>query len=95
MESGSWFQVSCPAVILETVKRAEHRQNALVLRLYEAYGGEATTVVTTFLPVARALTCNALEDEGSELLLSSGTIQLVLKPFQIMSVLVFLKPHAK
>lgn len=95
MESGSWFQVSCPAVILETVKRAEHRQDALVLRLYEAYGGEATTAVTTFLPVARAVTCNALEDEGSELLLSSGTIQLVLKPFQIVSVLVFLKPHAK
>lgn len=95
METGSWFQVSCPAVILETVKQAERRPDALVLRLYEAYGGEAAVAVTTFLPVAQAVTCNALEDEGSELPISGGTIQLVLKPFQIVSILVFLKHHAK
>lgn len=91
MESASWFQVSCPAVVLETVKRSEHHHDALVLRFYEAYGGEATSAVTTFLPVARAVVCTALEDEGTELLLSGGTIQLVLKPFQVVSVLVFLK----
>ncbi|KAH7945370.1 hypothetical protein HPB49_010096 [Dermacentor silvarum] len=75
--------VSCPAVVLETVKRSEHHHDALVLRFYEAYGGEATSAVTTFLPVARAVVCTALEDEGTELLLSGGTIQLVLKPFQL------------
>ncbi|XP_075750100.1 alpha-mannosidase 2C1 isoform X1 [Rhipicephalus microplus] len=95
MESASWFQVSCPAVVLETVKRAERHPDAIVLRFYEAYGGEATAAVTTFLPVARVVMCNALEDGGADLLLSGGTIQLVFKPFQVVSVLVFLKTLTK
>ncbi|KAH8022841.1 hypothetical protein HPB51_006069 [Rhipicephalus microplus] len=89
------FPVSCPAVVLETVKRAERHPDAIVLRFYEAYGGEATAAVTTFLPVARVVMCNALEDGGADLLLSGGTIQLVFKPFQVVSVLVFLKTLTK
>uniref|UniRef100_A0A2R5LBB2 alpha-mannosidase n=1 Tax=Ornithodoros turicata TaxID=34597 RepID=A0A2R5LBB2_9ACAR len=91
-ESASWFQVSCPSVILETVKKAEHREDCLVLRLYEAYGGEVLdAVLTVSLPVAKVVACNALEDEDSELVCSSGVVHLHFHPFQVVSLLVFLK----
>lgn len=95
LESGSWFQVSSPAVILETVKHAERHQSALVLRLYEAYGGETTITVTTSLPVAQVFACSALEDKGKVVPCSGGVIYLNLKPFQVVSLLLFLKPQAK
>eukprot|EP00058_Branchiostoma_floridae_P001181 XP_002586669.1 hypothetical protein BRAFLDRAFT_131178 [Branchiostoma floridae] len=51
--SHSFFTVSNPAVILETVKKAEDVDNAIVLRLYESCGGHGTTTVSSTLPITR------------------------------------------
>lgn len=91
MESASWFQVSSPAVILETVKRAERQQDALVLRLYEAFGSEAQATLTILLPVSKVSNCTALEDEIGEVPCSGGVVHITLKPFQVMSLLAFLR----
>lgn len=92
IESASWFQVLCPSVILETVKKAERRDDCLVLRLYEAYGGEVVdAVLTVSLPVAKVVHCSALEDEDVELPSSSGVVHLHMRPFEVVSLLVYLR----
>jgi len=49
----SFFSVDDPAVVLETVKRAEFIPSAAVVRLYEAFGSHACTRLSTSLPVKK------------------------------------------
>ncbi|XP_030620900.1 alpha-mannosidase 2C1 [Chanos chanos] len=89
----SAFSVSSTAVILETVKQAEGRKNALVVRLYEAHGSTGAVILTTTLPVHEAWHCDLLERANPDLpapITASG-INLNFKPFQIVSLLLFLK----
>jgi alpha-mannosidase len=80
----SWFQVDHPAVVLDTVKRAEDSE-ALVLRLYEAHGITATARLTSALPVTTASACNLLEEE-TERLPWDGGLELVLRPFELLTL---------
>ncbi|CAH3126967.1 unnamed protein product [Porites lobata] len=90
-EGRSFFSVDNPAVILETVKKAESVPSALVVRLYEAYGGQARTNFSTNLPVKRLTRCNLLEtpDEDGEVKWSSDHCELSFRPFQIITVLLY------
>ncbi|KAH0619864.1 hypothetical protein JD844_014236 [Phrynosoma platyrhinos] len=51
----SAFFVQSPAVILETVKQAEDRADALIIRLYEAHGSTVITWLQIGLPVQEAI----------------------------------------
>ncbi|KAL0154666.1 hypothetical protein M9458_048929, partial [Cirrhinus mrigala] len=53
-EPWSAFSVNSPAVILETIKQAENRANALLIRLYESHGSCVTTTLSTSLSVQEA-----------------------------------------
>ncbi|XP_035663488.1 alpha-mannosidase 2C1-like [Branchiostoma floridae] len=90
--SHSFFTVSNPAVILETVKKAEDVDNVIVLRLYESCGGHGTTTVSSTLPITRVDRCNLLEevDNSSSLQWEGGSVQLSFKPFQIITLLAYL-----
>ncbi|XP_071941386.1 alpha-mannosidase 2C1-like [Antedon mediterranea] len=85
----SYFKVSNPAIILDTIKKAEDRDDALVVRLYEAYGGHSTGFLITSLPFQHAIRCNILEElKPTETMdINNGTIQLHLNPFQIISLI--------
>nr|XP_058950702.1 alpha-mannosidase 2C1-like [Pocillopora verrucosa] len=87
----SFFNVDNPAVILETVKKAESISSAAVVRLYEAFGGRARARLTTSLPVKRVVKCNLLEvpDDGGEVPLSRGRVDLSFRPFEITTLLLF------
>ncbi|KAI8065635.1 glycosyl hydrolases family 38 N-terminal domain-containing protein [Gongronella butleri] len=50
-------------VILDTIKKAED-SDALVLRLYEAYGGHASFRLHCNVPMKKIVRCNILEDES-------------------------------
>ncbi|XP_041651823.1 alpha-mannosidase 2C1 [Cheilinus undulatus] len=91
-EPWSAFSVSTTAVILETIKQAEDRKRALVVRLYESHGSHVTATLHTTLPVQQAWHCDLLErpDTTRLLTITSEGINLTFSPFQILSLLLIL-----
>ncbi|NWY03367.1 MA2C1 mannosidase, partial [Nothoprocta ornata] len=91
--SWSAFSVSSPAVVLETVKQAEDRAEAVVVRLYEAHGSTAVAWLQTSLPVREAMLCDLLErpSAGSCVPLEQRGLRLSFTPFQVLSVLLVLR----
>jgi alpha-mannosidase len=74
-------------LVLETVKRAE-RSDALVLRLYEPYGGRGESRVTladTFTSVRRT---NLLEEDGDEVAVEDGVIVIPYRPHEVVTLVV-------
>nr|KAF6485784.1 mannosidase alpha class 2C member 1 [Rousettus aegyptiacus] len=96
--STSWsaFSVSSPAVVLETVKKAETspQRHTLVLRLYEAHGSHVDCWLHTSLPVQEAVLCDLLErrDPAGYLPLRDARLKLTFSPFQVRSLLLVLQP---
>ncbi|NXL96960.1 MA2C1 mannosidase, partial [Tyrannus savana] len=94
----SAFSVSSPAVVLETVKQAgagagaEGRPEAVVVRLYEAYGSTVTAWLQTSLPVKKAMLCDLLERPAAQGCLPLGQqgLRLSFTPFCVLSVLLVL-----
>ncbi|XP_071792288.1 alpha-mannosidase 2C1-like [Asterias amurensis] len=97
-QADSYFTVDNPAVVIDTIKLAEDHEDVLVMRLFEAYGGQATTRIHSSLPVQRAIRCNILEEATSDNCLNGnvvqwkdGFIEITLTPFQIVSLLLYLR----
>ncbi|WP_406455797.1 glycosyl hydrolase-related protein [Streptomyces sp. NBC_00876] len=80
------------AVVIETVKLADDRSGDIVVRLYEAHGGRARTVLTTGFPLASAACTDLLEresgpPENTESVRTDGPgVRLALRPFQILTL---------
>ncbi|NXA41126.1 MA2C1 mannosidase, partial [Eudromia elegans] len=89
----SAFTVSSPAVVLETVKQAEDRADAVVVRLYEAHGSTAVAWLQTSLPVREATLCDLLERPAarSRVPLEQQGLRLSFTPFQVLSLLLVLR----
>ncbi|KAM4618384.1 alpha-mannosidase 2C1 [Polymixia lowei] len=88
----SAFSVNTPAVVLETIKQAEDRKGALLVRLYESHGSSVNTTLYTTLPVREAWHCDLLErlDLTKPLQVTAAGIPLNFCPFQIVSLLLVL-----
>lgn len=82
----SYFQVDNPALILDTVKKAED-SNDLIIRLYEARGTQGSARITTSLPLEGVRACNLLEEatEFAPVQVSSGGFTVDFRPFQLLS----------
>jgi alpha-mannosidase len=83
----SFASVDDPNLVLDTIKRGE-RSDALVLRLYEAYGGRGVARVRLAGPIARARLANALEEETGEVELENGMLVLPYRPHEVLTVMV-------
>jgi len=81
----SFFLIDNPALILDTVKKAED-SDALILRLYESRGTRGTAQLTSLLPVTSAALANLLEDELQTLVWHDGNIKIDFKPFEIITI---------
>jgi alpha-mannosidase len=88
--SESFLEVDSPALIIDTVKRAEE-SDALIVRLYESRGTRGVARLTTTLPLAGAALTNLLEDEIGALVVENGGVMLEFKPFEIVTVLLRLR----
>ena len=77
--------VSAPNVIVETVKWAE-KGEAFVIRLYEAEGSGAYTVLTFSAPVESVEETNMLEEEARNLPLQDRRVSLYFRPFEIKTL---------
>ncbi len=84
---GSFLEVSDPNVILNCVKRAEDRENALILRLYESSGSRRRCELQTSLPVVCCETANMLEKPEGRLPIENGSVQLDFRPFEIKTLI--------
>ncbi|XP_053742227.1 alpha-mannosidase 2C1 isoform X1 [Synchiropus splendidus] len=88
----SAFSISAAAVVLDTIKQAEDRSDALVVRLYESHGSSVTATLRTTLPVKEAWRCDLMErpDSAQPVPVPSEGINLNFSPFQIVSLLLVL-----
>jgi alpha-mannosidase len=82
---GGFAEVDDPALVLDTIKRAED-SDALILRLYEAHGGRGTARLRLGVPFSRACLTDLLEDEGDELPVLDGTIEVAYRPWELITI---------
>jgi alpha-mannosidase len=83
--SHSFFLADRPGAVLETIKVAEEGA-AVIVRLYESEGARGPLRVTTTLPVRKAWIVSLLETEEKSLSLKNGSVQLDLRPFEIVTL---------
>ncbi|HEY3475788.1 MAG TPA: glycoside hydrolase family 38 C-terminal domain-containing protein, partial [Anaerolineales bacterium] len=81
----SLISVSSPNVIIETIKRAEDG-NGIILRLYESQRKRGPVQLRAGFAVEAAWETNLLEENASELSIEKDSIQLNLRPYQIMTI---------
>jgi alpha-mannosidase len=84
-ERRSLVEVDSPQVIVEAIKRAED-SDAVIMRLYEAWGGRCRTRLSTSFAVSRAYLCDLLERERDEVPVRSGQLELELTPFKVLTL---------
>jgi alpha-mannosidase len=77
--------VSSPNVIIETIKRAEDG-DGIIVRLYESQRKRGQARVRAGFGVEAAWETNLLEENESELSVENDSIQLNLRPYQIMTI---------
>src|SRR5260370_39145879 len=69
--SRSLVEVDTPQVVVEAIKRAED-SDAVILRLYEAWGRSCAARIRTTLPASRAFLCDLLERNRVEVPVYDG-----------------------
>ncbi len=83
----SFLRVDRPGVVIDAVKKAED-SDAMVVRLYEAWGQRGPVRLTCAAPVAEARRADLLERERERLEPDDdGSIPLRLRPFEIATLL--------
>jgi alpha-mannosidase len=81
----SLVEIDTPQVVVEAIKRAED-SDAVIVRLYEAWGGTCTAHLQTTLGAKRAYLCDLLERNVEEIAVSHGSVELALAPFKILTL---------
>lgn len=75
------------SVVIEAVKAADDRSGDVVVRGYEAVGGQAVATLQANFPLGRAALTDLLERQIAELEISAGNqVALELRPFQIFTL---------
>ena len=85
---GEWrsvIEVDRPQVVVEAIKRAED-SDAVIVRLYESWGGRCRVVLRTSLPASRAYLCDLVERDREEVPVSDGRIELEVSPFKVLTL---------
>jgi len=76
----SLVSVDTPEVRVEAIKRAED-SDAVIVRLYEAWGRPCRARITTTLPQSRVVLCDLLERERAE-----TSLELDFRAFQVVTL---------
>jgi alpha-mannosidase len=85
---GSFAAVDEAGLVLDTIKRAEDSE-AIVLRLYEPYGGRGVAHVRLAVPFSSARRANLLEDDQGEAFAVEGdAIAVPYRPHEVVTVVV-------
>ncbi|MFW5955774.1 MAG: alpha-mannosidase [Halorhabdus sp.] len=82
----SLLAIDDPGVVVEAVKRAEDREDELIVRLYEAWGRETTATLDVDVPVESARTANLIEAYRDDLAVAADAVDLEFDAFEIKSL---------
>ena len=74
-----------PNVTVEAVKRAD-REHAIVVRVSEAWGARSRVRISTLFPAASVVRTDVLERDIAELASDDGTVELDLRPFELVTL---------
>ncbi len=93
--SGSLLQTGASNLIVSTVKRAEDG-NGLVVRFYEAEGRYSKLALKTLMPIREARLTDMLEyDQKTLPLQNDGSLEISVKPWEIVTLKLWLKQPEK
>ena len=81
----SFASVDASNVIMETVKNAEDGEGT-VIRMYESENSYTKTKLTVDAEFKKAFICNLLEETESEAFVNGNEIEVVLKPYEVVTV---------
>ena len=87
LAAGSLAEIEGRGLVLDTVKLAES-SDALVLRLYEAFGGRGTARNRLALPFGDYRRATILEDPGHPVQRDGEAVIVPYRPFEVISLLV-------
>lgn len=85
-ECFSYASVAHDNVVIETIKQAEDG-DGVVIRMYESENAYTKTKLTVDAPFEKAYICDLLEEIESEAPVSGDSIDVVLKPYEVVTVL--------
>jgi alpha-mannosidase len=82
----SVVSVDTPNLVVDTIKLAE-REDAIVLRLYEAHGARGHAHLSVGLDATSVVAANLLEDETGDVQFDGSVIELDYRPFEIITLI--------
>lgn len=86
--SRSFVEVEADNVIVGAFKKAED-DDAVILRLYEAYGYRGKVKIRFGFDVKKAVETNLLEDNLTPLDIRSNEIEVLFKPYEVKTIKLF------
>ena len=84
-EAFSYASVAHANVVVETIKNAEDGKGT-VIRMYESENAYTKTKLTVNAAFEKAYICNLLEETESEAAVTGKEIEVVLKPYEVVTV---------
>ena len=81
----SFFSVDSSQVVLDTIKKAED-DDAIILRLYEAYGRPANVTLRVFRKPLMVKETNLMEESPADVTFKGSEIKLKFKKFEIKTL---------
>ncbi len=81
----SFFEVDRPAVLIDTIKKAE-REDAIIVRLYEAHQTRGPVTFKTSLPVRSISTADLMERTLQTLPCKDNSVTFDIAPFEIVTL---------
>lgn len=84
-ETYSFASVAHANVIIETIKNAEDG-NGTIIRMYESENAYTKTKLTVNTSFEKAYICNLLEETEAEAEVQGKDIEVVLKPYEVVTV---------
>jgi alpha-mannosidase len=85
----SLFSISCPNVLIETIKQAEDG-DGWIIRLFESQRKRGLVVLKSFVPIRSAWETNLLEENQEPCTLVDHEIHLNFKPYEIKTLCIHL-----
>ena len=82
------LELDSKQVIVESIKKAEN-QEAVVIRLYEATGGDALVNISFQRKINKVMLVNLMEEPSRELQTVENTLKISFRPFEIHTLMLF------
>lgn len=84
-KENSFISSSAENIVVDTIKQSEDGKS-VIIRLYESSNTRSKGVLTFGFPIYRAVRCDMIEREESEITIEEGKLSITMKPFEIMTL---------